>query len=57
MAPAPATAGHRRRTESMSAEVRLHGSAGATAIMNNRAKPIGMVIRSKYGLPTEIRFP
>ena len=33
------------------------GSMGATAMRNSSAKPIGRVIRSKYGLPTEMVRP
>ncbi len=32
-----------------------HGSAGATAMRNSNAMPIGPVMRSKYGRPTESR--
>ena len=51
------TAGQRRRVASSTAVARPHGRTGATAIRKRRANPIGMVMRSKYGLPTEIRSP
>ncbi len=34
-----------------------HGSTGATAIRNSRAKPIGIVMRSKYGHAHRHRSP
>ena len=57
MDAAPATAGQRMRSAMVAPVVPPHGRAGATAMRNSRAKPIGIVIRSKYGLPTEIRSP
>ena len=50
--PATAAAG-----ESVSRLALRHGSTGATAMRNSRASPIGIVMRSKYGSPTESRSP
>ncbi len=50
-------AGHWSRWRSSSVDALRQGSTGATAIKNSRATTIGMVMRSKYGLPTEMRWP
>ena len=34
-----------------------HGSTGATPIRNSSTKPIGIVMRLKYGTPTDSRSP
>ena len=43
----PAHAGHSRRLCSTSVDACRHGSAGATAMRNSSAKPMGIVMRSK----------
>ena len=48
-------AGQNRRSRSNSCDALRHGSTGATAMRASRARPIGIVIRSKYGRPTVIR--
>ncbi len=57
MAVDPTNAGACKRFISRSVVARPHGRTGATAIKKSNAKPIGMVICSKYGLPTAIRSP
>ena len=42
---------------SSSPDALRHGSAGATAMRKSSAMPIGIVIRSKYGRPIEMRSP
>ena len=53
----PIHAGHSNRWRSSSPLALRHGSTGATAIRNSRAMAMGMVIRLKYGEPTEIWLP
>ncbi len=55
--PVPIHAGHTRRWRRSSPDAFRHGSTGATAMRNSRAMPIGIVMRSKYGRPIEMRSP
>ena len=52
-APAPHHAGQNSRSRSSSPLALRHGSTGATAMRNSSASPIGIVMRSKYGAPTD----
>ena len=52
-AAVPAHAGQNRRCDSSSVEALRQGSTGATAMRNSSVRPMGMVMRSKYGLPTD----
>ena len=54
-APAPHHAGQNSRSRSSSMLALRHGSTGATAMRNSRARPIGVESRSKYGAPTTVR--
>ncbi len=55
MAAAPAQAGHMRRWRNSSPLALRQGSTGATPMRNSRHNPIGVVMRLKYGTPTEMR--
>ena len=57
MAAAPVAAGASSPLDKTPESALPHGRAGAIAIRNSRANPMGIVIFSKYGLPTEIRSP
>ena len=54
IASTPPHAGQKRRLLNTSVDALRHGSAGAIAIMNSRAMPIGVPSWSKYGEPTTI---
>ena len=53
----PAHAGTSRRRRSTPAPAVRHGRAGATAMRNSNESPRGMVMRSKYGSPTDSCVP
>ena len=53
-APTPIHAGHSSRCAAARRDALRHGSTGATAMRNSSARPIGIVMRSKYGAPTEM---
>src|SRR5207249_777744 len=52
-----AHAGSSKRCRTTSPLVARHGRPGATAMRNSSARPIGVVMRSKYGSPTDKRLP
>ncbi len=57
MQASPTHAGHSSRWRSSSPEALRHGSTGAMAIRKSSDSPMGIVMRSKYGRPTEMRLP
>jgi hypothetical protein len=52
----PHQAGQNSRSRSNSDDALRHGSTGATAMRVRRARPIGIVIVSKYGRPIVSRL-
>ena len=55
MQATPRQAGQNRRWRSSSVDALRHGSTGAMAISVRRARPSGVVMRSKNGRPTDSR--